>query len=145
MENIYDSEGNSIRIHKLYTDNSLKGTEFEFSSICFIESYKMRKAPLGEELVARYENGLFRTLNSAENLRLIGTKNAEGDVTFENIKTHSLKPHIQKEKMEEYGTTDLDEVLKANLSAQTHPEDWGPFGKHPNKHGGDPPHPNKKY
>lgn len=43
-----------------------------------------------------------------------------------------------------------DKINKLNLSAQNpkkflSDEDWGPQGKHPFKHGGDLPHPNKKY
>ena len=117
MVNLLDSEGNSLKINNIYEDNSLEDTEFKWQSICFIESYKMGENPWDEEVILCYESGLFRNLDSAENLRLIGRKNERGDVTFENIRNYALKPSTQKEKMEKYGTTNLDKIL-ANLSAQ---------------------------
>ena len=47
MEFIQDSDGNSLRIQTIYADNSLVGTILEYSSICFVESYKIGENPWG--------------------------------------------------------------------------------------------------
>ena len=78
----------------------------------------MEKILGDEELTLRYENGLFRNLNSSGDLRIIGRENARGDVTFKNIRNCALNKHTQEKAMGKYGTLSVDEVLEANLSEQ---------------------------
>ena len=121
---LLDKKGNSLSLQTLYVDESIEEDSDVLKytgSVCFIESYQEKKDGEGE-LTLRYENGLKRKIsfkdgnNLSKKLRHIGRDN--GEINFDDIRSYALSPERQKELMVGYRTTSLDEILKANLSAQ---------------------------